>query len=314
MFLWILLLVVVFIICVYVIGRKIYNEQKIKRGQRELAGKVVLITGSSSGIGESLAHKFYASGCKVILAARRVGELERVRRDLLNTKLSNGIQSIRPEIFQLDLDESDQLTEKAQQILASSPQIDILINNAGVSMISGVRTVKPEIDSRVMNVNYFGTIAFTKALLPSMIERKQGKIVFVSSIVGRFAVPYCSSYTASKHALQAFADCLRSEISKDNIKVMVSSPGFVKTDIIKKALTGGGIAYGVSNREIDSGQKPDDCANDIYRAILRGDNEIVPLKYAGVVCLRNVLPSIYFRIMEGRARVFEERNKVAHIV
>lgn len=168
-----------------------------------------MITGSSSGIGESLAHKFYESGCKVILAARRVGELERVRRDLLNTKLSNGIQSIRPEILQLDLNESTQLAEKAIQILSSSPQIDILINNAGVSMISGARTVKPEIDARVMNINYFGTIAFTKAFLPAMIERKQGTIVFVSSIVGRFAVPYCSSYTASKHALQAFADCLR---------------------------------------------------------------------------------------------------------
>lgn len=205
-----------------------------------------MITGSSSGIGESLAHKFYESGCKVILAARRVGELERVRRDLLNTKLGNGIQSIRPEILQLDLDESGQLSEKVKQILSSSPQIDILINNAGISMISGVRTVKPEIDARVMNINYFGTIAFTKAFLPAMIERKQGTIVFVSSIVGRFAAPYCSSYTASKHALQAFADCLRSEIAKDNIKVMVSSPGFVKTDIIKNALTGGGTTYGGS--------------------------------------------------------------------
>lgn len=123
-----------------------------------------MITGSSSGIGESLAHKFYASGCKVILAARRVGELERVRRDLLNTKLSNGIQSIRPEILQLDLDEASQLTEKANQILSSSPQIDILINNAGISMISGAQTVKPEIDARVMNINYFGTISFTKGL------------------------------------------------------------------------------------------------------------------------------------------------------
>lgn len=82
------------------------------------------------------------------------------------------------------------------------------------------------------------------AFLPSMIERKKGTIVFVSSIVGRFAAPYCSSYTASKHALQAFADCLRAEIAKDNIKVMVSSPGFVKTDIIKNALTGGGTTYG----------------------------------------------------------------------
>lgn len=124
--------------------------------------QVVMITGASSGIGEALAHKFYATGCKLILAARRVSELERVRRDLLNTKLKNGIQSIRPDILPLDLAESNQLTEKANHILSSHSHIDILINNAGVSMISGIRTVKPEIDARVMNVNYFGTIALTK--------------------------------------------------------------------------------------------------------------------------------------------------------
>lgn len=86
--------------------------------------------------------------------------------------------------------------------------------------------------------------SFHVAFLPSMIDRKQGTIVFVSSIVGRFAVPYCSSYTASKHALQAFADCLRSETAKDNIKVIVSNPGYVATDIIRNALTGGGAIYG----------------------------------------------------------------------
>lgn len=88
--------------------------------------------------------------------------MERVRRDLLNTKLVNDIQSIRPEIVQLDLDELSQLTEKATQILSTSDHIDILINNAGVSMVSGIQVVKPEIDVRVMNVNYFGTIALTK--------------------------------------------------------------------------------------------------------------------------------------------------------
>lgn len=77
-----------------------------------------------------------------------------------------------------------------------------------------------------------------------MIDRKKGTIVFVSSIVGRFAVPYCSSYTASKHALQAFADCLRSEVNQNNIKVIVSSPGYVSTDIIRNALTGVGTKYG----------------------------------------------------------------------
>lgn len=129
---------------------------------------MVLITGASSGIGEALAHTFYASGCKVILAARRLGELERVRRDLLNIKLNDGIQSIRPDILILDLSDPSQVIEKANQILASGI-IDILINNGGVSLVSDVRTVKQDVDARVMNVNYFGTIALTKGNILELI-------------------------------------------------------------------------------------------------------------------------------------------------
>lgn len=89
---------------------------------------MVVITGASSGIGEALAHEFYGLGCKVILAARRVGELERVRRNLLNTKLPIGIESIRPIIIPIDLADINQLAEKANQILRSCLHVDILIN------------------------------------------------------------------------------------------------------------------------------------------------------------------------------------------
>lgn len=97
-----------------------------------------------------------------MLAARRVGELERVRRNLLNTKLPNGIQSIRPEIVPLDLADINQIAEKAHRILRSSLHVDILINNGGVSLRSDILSVKQEVDQQLMNVNYFGTIALTK--------------------------------------------------------------------------------------------------------------------------------------------------------
>lgn len=124
--------------------------------------KVVVITGASSGIGEALAHEFYGFGCKVVLAARRVGELERVRRNLLNTKLLPGIESIRPEILPLDLEQIQQLGDKAHQILRSNLHVDILINNGGVSLRSDALTVKQEVDVQLMNINYFGAIALTK--------------------------------------------------------------------------------------------------------------------------------------------------------
>lgn len=125
----------------------------------------MLITGASSGIGEALAHEFYGYGCKVVLAARRVGELERVRRNLLNTKLPNGIESIRPEIVPLDLAQINQIADKAHQILRSNLHVDILVNNGGVSLRSDVLTVKQEVDLQLMNVNYFGAIALTKGIL-----------------------------------------------------------------------------------------------------------------------------------------------------
>lgn len=123
-----------------------------------------MITGASSGIGEALAHEFYGLGCKVVLAARRVGELERVRRNLLNKKLPNGIESIRPIIIPIDLADISQLPEKANQILRSCLHVDILINNGGVSLRSDALNVKQEIDIQIMNVNYFGAILLTKGI------------------------------------------------------------------------------------------------------------------------------------------------------
>lgn len=105
---------------------------------------------------------FYLNGCKVILAARRAGELERVRRDLLNAQLNNGIQSIRPDIVVLDLERINELPDKVHQILRSNLHVDILINNGGISLRADVLSVKQEVDLRLMNVNYFGAITLTK--------------------------------------------------------------------------------------------------------------------------------------------------------
>lgn len=121
-----------------------------------------MITGASSGIGEALAMEFYLNGCKVILAARRAGELERVRRNLLNAQLNNGIQSMRPDIVVLDLERINELPDKVHQILRSNLHVDILINNGGISLRADALSVKQEVDCRLMNVNYFGAITLTK--------------------------------------------------------------------------------------------------------------------------------------------------------
>lgn len=123
--------------------------------------QVVVITGASSGIGEALAHQFYSAGCRVVLASRRVGELERVRSDLLR-KTSDDIRFIRPDIVQLDLLELDKIPAKCAQILEQCKHVDILINNGGISLRSDVLSVTSDVDQRMMKINYLGAVALTK--------------------------------------------------------------------------------------------------------------------------------------------------------
>lgn len=134
--------------------------------------QVVVITGASSGIGEALAHQFYSAGCKVVLASRRVGELERVRSDLLR-KTSTEIQFIRPDIVQLDLSDIDRIPSKCEQILNMCKHVDILVNNGGISLRSDALSVTNETDLRMMKVNYLGAVAMTKGKFDFIMKLKQ---------------------------------------------------------------------------------------------------------------------------------------------
>lgn len=224
---------------------KYLTRMKEKRNARNLNGKVVLITGASSGLGEALAHSFYLAGCKVVLAARRKDELERVRKDLL--ELHATVPTHPPIVLPLDLSDLNSITGKVQSVLEIHGAIDILVNNGGISVRGDALSTAIDVDIRIMLVNYFGTVAMTKACLPSMIARKEGRIVCVSSVQGKFAIPHRSAYSASKHALQAFCDSLRAEVAKDNVSVTLISPGYINTAISVNALTGSGATYGIDN-------------------------------------------------------------------
>lgn len=136
------------------------------------------------------------------------------------------------------------LPAKVAQILQIFGHVDILINNGGISVRSDVASAAVDVDIKVMMVNYFGSVAMTKAVLPSMCRRRQGRIVFVSSVQGKFAIPFRSSYAASKHALSAFSDSLRAEVHKDNVRVLLVSPGYINTALSLNALTSSGQNYG----------------------------------------------------------------------
>lgn len=139
---------------------KVFKAISLKRNFRELIGKVVVITGASSGLGESLAHEFYRNGCVVVLCARRRQELERVRSDLL--KIQTNVPTQPPVIVPLDLSDLEWLPNQVNKIVSITGRIDILVNNGGISNRGRVIDTKPDVDLKIMMVNYIGTIALTK--------------------------------------------------------------------------------------------------------------------------------------------------------
>lgn len=284
----------------------VYKLYRLRWGSLKagcLQDKVVLITGASSGLGEALAHKFFAAGCKVILASRRVAELERVKEDLLQSVQQPSVHHT-PEVIQLDLADLSAIPEKAQQALRIHGRIDILVNSGGISYRGDACDTSIEVDVKLMMVNYFGHVALTKAILPSMMDMREGTIVAISSVQGKIGLPFRSAYAASKHATQAFFDSLLSEVAQYNIHVCVVSPGYIRTNLSMNALTGSGAVYGVMDETTATGMAPEDVADVVLEAVVNKRTDLVVASFVPrlVLLVRALLPWLYFAIMKGRAK------------
>ena len=230
-------------------------------------GKVVWITGASAGIGEALVKAFAKDGAKIVLTARREEELKRVQKEA-------GLDESNSLILPLDLYRTEDIIPAADKIKQKFQSIDILVCNAGVSQRSLVRDTSLEVDRKIMDLNYFSVVALTKSILPDMIARKQGHIVVISSVMGKMSIPLRSAYAASKHALHGFFDALRSEEFKDNIKVTVICPGYIKTDVSVNAITGNGNPHGKMEDGQAKGMSPDKCASRILKIVKRNREEV----------------------------------------
>lgn len=237
----------------------------------KLNNKVIWITGASSGIGKSLAILLSSQNTKLILSSRN--EL------LLNEVKEKCFDEEKVKIVSLDLEDHESLTDKVAQAISFFGGIDVLVNNGGISQRSLAEKTNINVDKRIMDINYIGTIALTKALLPHLIKRKKGNIVVTTSIVGKIGTPLRSSYAASKHALHGFFDSLRAEIHKYNIKVTLVCPGFVNTNVSKNALTGDGSAQEKMDTATANGISSDRFAKLMIKAI---ENEKEEVYIAGV--------------------------------
>jgi len=254
----------------------------------QLKNKVIWLTGASSGIGEALAYALTKEGAKLILSARREDELKRV---MAKGQLAADNCLILP----LDLADSQSFEAKKNQALQKFGKIDVLINNGGVSQRSLAKDTSIEVDRKLFEVNFFGTISLTKVLLPYFIEQKGGMLVTVTSAVGKFGSPWRSGYAASKHALHGFFDSLRAEVHDDNVKVLLVCPGFIQTNVSHNALTGTGEKLGSMDKATANGLTAEECARQIVEAIKSEKEEIVvaKIKERFAVFAKRLMPSLF---------------------
>jgi short-subunit dehydrogenase len=258
----------------------------------KVQGKIAWITGASSGIGEALAEELFRQGATVILSARNVNRLNE-----LKTRFDNREQG-RCFVMPCDVTRPTEIEEVVENIQKLVQRVDILINNAGVSQRSTVLETEMKVYRDLFEVNFFGALTVTKAILPWMISEGGGHIVVISSMAGKYGFRMRSGYSAAKHALHGFFETLRAELHDKNVKVTMICPGRVSTDVSINSLTGDGKKYGKMDAGQANGVPVERCAKIIAGAILKNRKEVfIGTKEVFLLVVKRICPTLYYWIV-----------------
>ncbi len=228
-------------------------------------GKVVVITGASSGIGRALAIEYAKRGASLSLAARRIDRLEELKASLVNTQIL---------VTRTDVTSEHACKELIQMTIQYFGKIDVLINNAGLSMRALFEDIDLASFKQVMDVNFYGTVYCTKYALPHLINSK-GSLVGIISVAGHVGLPARSAYSASKFAVRGFLDTIRLENLYTGLHVLVAAPGFTASEIRKSALTANGQPQGGTPRKEDKMMRAEECAQLVINAIEKRERSLV---------------------------------------
>ena len=247
---------------------------EVLRRQREidLAGRAVLITGGSRGLGLIMARELAGQGCRVAICARDETELESARRDL---------EARGADVLALRCDVSDHgdVQRTVQQVTAHFGRIDVLINNAGIIQVGPLDTMTVQDFEHALAVNFLGSLYTTMAVLPQMRDRQDGRIVNVTSIGGKVAIPHLLPYDCAKFALVGFSEGLRSELAKEGITVTTIVPGLMRTGSPVNALFKGDAAkeytwFSLGDATPLTAMSAERAARRIIQALRRGEAEV----------------------------------------
>ena len=245
--------------------------------------KVVIVTGGTDGIGRALVEELLKSGAKVATCGRDNDKLYRLQSDHPSYPLHTMVADVSNE------NDCRRFIETTMKFFGN---IDILINNAGISMRALLKDANIEVIRKVMEINFFGAVYCTKYALNSIIERK-GTIVGVSSIAGYRGLPGRNGYSASKFALQGWLEAIKTELAQDGVHVMWVCPGFTTSNIRHAALNKDGVSLGESPMDEGSLMTAEECARHILRAIQKKKRTLV-LTFTGkrTVFLNKFFPGL----------------------
>lgn len=234
----------------------------------DFSGKVVWITGASSGIGAALAREWAARGSHVVLSGRDQARLAEVAADC---------EARGPDALVLPFDVRDEaaLAGAAAAALGWKGCVDFAVANAGVSQRSQALKTEMAVYREIIEIDLVAQIAFAQALIGHMAGRGTGSLLFISSIAGKVGVPMRTAYCAAKFGLAGYADALRAELSQKGVSVHVIYPGSIATDVSRNALTADGSKRGRSDKAIDHGIPPADAARAMIDAVASGQREII---------------------------------------
>lgn len=252
--------------------------------------KTAWVIGASSGIGEELCKQLAQKGCRVILSARNEVALHAVKSSLLfpDTHV----------VFPLDLESVSNQIEEIQRTLEGFGEIHYLFNNGGLSQRATAFETDIAVDKRIMEINYFGNIALSKAILPIFRKQKGGHFLVVSSIAGKFGFFLRSAYSASKHALHGYYESLRLEEESNNIQVTIVCPGKINTPISTNAITGTGNKHGLMDHNQETGMPVEICVQRIIESVQKNKfEELIGGKETFVVKIKRLSFSLFYKII-----------------
>jgi len=259
--------------------------------------KVVVITDATSGLGKECASVFHKDGARLILCGKKWEKLEELYNDL--TSASDPTLTFPPKLVLVDFGDMDSMPDVTEEVLECYGCVDILIINSSLKVKAPAQSVTLEMEKLIMDNNYFGPITLAKGVLPAMITRRTGHLLLVNSIQGKLAVPFRTTYAASKHAVQAFFDSLRAEVQEYSISVSTVNHTFISSSATAETAPSKTSFWSYLYSQSPLGITPHEAATEIVKTLSNKKEEVViaPSLPKMAIYARSFFPSLFFAVM-----------------